>query len=128
VSRLEARCSPKGRLCLDRLGRSLIHLIEAVGDLKSRSVAFRSLCENIDTSSAAGELVFHLFGALAQFERRLIRERTRAGLEAAKSCGTKLGRRASLTFAQVKHACQLIAEGVMSPGCLGSATRAYSAP
>jgi hypothetical protein len=63
------------------------------------------------TGSAAGELVFHLFGALAQFERQLIRERTKAGLQAAKRRGRKLGRRASLTSAQVEHARQLIAEG-----------------
>ena len=96
---------------LDRLGRSLADLIETVSGLKARGVAFRSLCETIDTTTAAGELVFHVFGALAQFERQLIRERTMAGLQAAKSRGTKLGRRASLAPSQVAHARELLAAG-----------------
>ncbi len=70
---------------LDRLGRSLRHLIETVADLERRSVAFVSLTEQIDTSTPGGKLVFHLFGALAEFERDLIRERTLAGLAAARA-------------------------------------------
>jgi DNA invertase Pin-like site-specific DNA recombinase len=77
---------------LDRLGRSLRHLLEVVGDLEQRGVALRSLTESIDTSSPAGRLVFHTFGALAEFERDLIRERTKAGLAAARARGRVGGR------------------------------------
>ena len=77
---------------LDRLGRSLRHLIDLVGDLDQRGVALRSLRESIDTSTPGGRLVFHLFGGLAEFERDLIRERTNAGLEAARTRGRRGGR------------------------------------
>src|ERR671925_940829 len=77
---------------LDRLGRSLKHLIETVTMLKERGVAFKSMTENIDTSTATGQLVFHIFGALAEFERNLITERTIAGLDAARARGRKGGR------------------------------------
>jgi DNA invertase Pin-like site-specific DNA recombinase len=77
---------------LDRLGRSLRHLIETVTSLEKRGVGFRSLTESIDTTSPSGKLVFHIFGALAEFERDLIRQRTRAGLDAARSRGRKGGR------------------------------------
>ena len=77
---------------LDRLGRSLKHLIETVTALKQQGLAFKSITENIDTSSATGQLVFHIFGALAEFERNLITERTLAGLEAARTRGRKGGR------------------------------------
>jgi len=77
---------------LDRLGRSLRELLDVVETLKTRRVALLSLEEKIDTSSAAGELVFHVFGAIAQFERRLIAERTRDGLSAARARGRKPGR------------------------------------
>lgn len=77
---------------LDRLGRSLRHLIEVVADLERRGVAFKSLTESIDTSTPGGKLVFHLFGALAEFERDLIRERTLAGLAAARARGRTGGR------------------------------------
>ena len=96
---------------LDRLGRSLAHLIETVTGLRERGVAFRSLTEALDTTSAAGELIFHVFGAMAHFERRLIVERTRAGLDAAKRRGTKLGPRFRLDGAKVAHARKLIADG-----------------
>lgn len=72
---------------LDRLGRSLQHLLEIIRNLKERGVSFKSLTENIDTTTSGGKLVFHLFGALAEFERDLIRERTRAGLAAARARG-----------------------------------------
>jgi DNA invertase Pin-like site-specific DNA recombinase len=77
---------------LDRLGRSLRHLLETVASLEQRGVSFVSLTENIDTSTPGGRLVFHLFGALAEFERDLIRERTMAGLAAAKARGRTGGR------------------------------------
>src|SRR5215471_536622 len=77
---------------LDRLGRSLKHLIETVTLLKEQGVAFKSLTENIDTSTATGNLVFQIFGALAEFERNLITERTMAGLAAARARGRKGGR------------------------------------
>lgn len=78
---------------LDRLGRSLPELVKLVGELEAAGVGFESLTERIDTSSAAGELVFHIFGSIAQFERRLNIERTRAGLQAARARGRKGGRR-----------------------------------
>jgi len=77
---------------LERLGRSLKHLIETVTALKEHGVAFKSLTENIDTSTATGNLVFHIFGALAAFERNLLTERTIAGLEAVRARGRKGGR------------------------------------
>lgn len=77
---------------LDRLGRSLKDLIALAEKLESRGIAFKSLQENIDTSSSGGKLVFHLFGALAEFERNLIRERTQAGLSAARARGRTGGR------------------------------------
>jgi DNA invertase Pin-like site-specific DNA recombinase len=77
---------------LDRLGRSLKHLIETVNALRVQHIAFQSITENIDTATATGQLVFHIFGALAEFERNLIKERTIAGLEAARVRGRKGGR------------------------------------
>jgi DNA invertase Pin-like site-specific DNA recombinase len=77
---------------LDRLGRSLTQLISLVTNLANRNVAFRSLTETIDTTTPSGKLVFHIFGALAEFERNLIRERTRAGLAAARARGRFGGR------------------------------------
>ncbi len=77
---------------LDRLGRSLKHLIETVTALQKQRIAFKSITENIDTSTATGQRVFHLFGALAEFERNLITERTMAGLEAARARGRTGGR------------------------------------
>jgi DNA invertase Pin-like site-specific DNA recombinase len=81
---------------LDRLGRSLSHLLSIVNSLKDKQVAFRSLTEGMDTTSASGELLFHVFGALAQYERSLIRERVVAGLEAAKRRGRVGGRPRSI--------------------------------
>ena len=77
---------------LDRLGRSLRHLIETVTTLADRNIGFRSLTENIDTTTASGKLVFHLFASLAEFERDLIRDRTLAGLTAARARGRVGGR------------------------------------
>ena len=79
---------------LDRLGRSMLHLVTVIAELGQRQVGFRSLCDGaLDTTTATGELVFHIFSALAQFERRLIQERTRAGLAAARARGKHGGRR-----------------------------------
>jgi len=77
---------------LDRLGRSLKHLIQLVEQLDQRKVGLKSLQENIDTTTSGGRLVFHLFGALAEFERTLIRERTQAGVNAARARGRQGGR------------------------------------
>src|SRR5438128_7390468 len=79
---------------LDRLGRSMTHLVTLIDELLRRQIRFRSLCDGaLDTTTASGELVFHIFSALAQFERRLIQERTRAGLAAARARGKKGGRK-----------------------------------
>ncbi len=78
---------------LDRLGRSLAELLATVAMLKERGIALVSLEERLDTASAAGELVFHVFGAIAHFERRLIAERTKDGIAAARAEGRKPGRR-----------------------------------
>lgn len=93
---------------LDRLGRSLPHLIEIVQKLEAAGVGLRSLTEGIDTTTANGRLVFHLFGALAEFERELIRERTRAGLAAARARGRKGGRPAKLSPEKVRVATRLL--------------------
>lgn len=82
---------------LDRLGRSLSHLLTLVNSLKDRQVAFRSLTEGMDTTTASGELLFHVFGALAQYEHALIRERVVAGLAAAKRRGRVGGRPRAIT-------------------------------
>jgi len=81
---------------LDRLGRSLAHLLSTVTGLKARGVAFRSLTEQMDTTTPQGELLFHVFGALAQFERSLTQERVRAGLAAARRRGRRGGRPAAI--------------------------------
>ncbi len=97
---------------LDRLGRSMKHLIEIITDLDARGVGFRSLTENIDTTTPGGRLVFHVFGALAQFERDLIGERTRAGLKAAGDRGRRGGRRPTVTPDKLMKARQHIASGL----------------
>jgi len=76
---------------LDRLGRSLKHLIETINGLHSRKVGFVSIQESIDTTTSGGKLIFHVFGALAEFERELIRERTNAGLASARARGNSAG-------------------------------------
>ena len=93
---------------LDRLGRSLSHLIEVVRGLHEVGVGFRALKEQVDTTTAGGKLVFHVFGALAEFERELIRERTAAGLGAARARGRVGGRRKLMTPAQVSQASLLL--------------------
>lgn len=88
---------------LDRLGRSLTDLVQIVADLEQRGVYFESLTEQIETGSAAGKLQFHVFAALAEFERSLIRERTRAGLDAARARGRSGGRKPKLGAKDVKE-------------------------
>jgi DNA invertase Pin-like site-specific DNA recombinase len=92
---------------LDRLGRSLKHLIEMVTQLNERGVGFRSLQEAIDTTTSGGKLVFQIFGALAEFERNSIRERTQAGLEAARARGRKGGRPKALDSKKIELMYQL---------------------
>lgn len=93
---------------LDRLGRSLPHLIETVRALEAAGVGFRSLTEHLDTTTPNGRLIFHLFGALAEFERELIRERTKAGLAAARARGRKGGRPAKLNPERIRIAERLL--------------------
>ncbi len=88
---------------LDRLGRSLRHLIALICELESRGICFRSLSEGIDTDTASGRLLFHVLGALAEFERALISERTRAGIAAARARGRMLGRPSKLTPKQAEE-------------------------
>ncbi|MBA3482197.1 MAG: recombinase family protein [Pirellulales bacterium] len=87
---------------LDRLGRSMHHLVGLIEELRSRGVGFRSVSDGlIDTTSPSGELIFHIFSALAQFERRLIQERTKAGLASARACG-RLGGRLPIDLYEAK--------------------------
>jgi DNA invertase Pin-like site-specific DNA recombinase len=97
---------------LDRLGRSMKHLIEIVTELEGKGVGFRSLTENIDTTTPGGRLVFHLFGALAQFERDLIRERTRAGLKAAGDRDRRGGRQPVVSAEKLAKAKHFLANGL----------------
>ena len=96
---------------LDRLGRSLRHLIDVFSDLESKGVAIRSLTESLDTSTPGGRLIFHVFGALAEFERDLIRERTNAGLVAARARGRTGGRPSVWTAEKLQTAQDLLAQG-----------------
>lgn len=105
---------------LDRLGRSLQHLIQTVNTLHDRGVGFASLQEGINTSTANGKLVFHIFGAMAEFERSLIRERTIAGLNAAKARGRMGGRRPKLNQEQVEMARTVLAS---ASGKIGEVAR-----
>jgi DNA invertase Pin-like site-specific DNA recombinase len=97
---------------LDRLARSLPHLIETVNQLEKNGAGLRSLTEAIDTTTPGGRLIFHVFGALAQFERDLIRERTRSGLVAAVSRGRRGGRKPVITDEKLHRARALIAGGL----------------
>ena len=95
---------------LDRLGRSLKDLIEKLTVLHNRKIGFKSLTENIDTTTSGGKLIFHIFGALAEFERDLIKERTQAGLEAARTRGRRGGRPKALTQKKLSMARALYAD------------------
>src|SRR5215211_175936 len=96
---------------LDRLGRSLEHLIDVVAALAERGIGFRSLTEQIDTTTSGGKLIFHVFGALAEFERDLIRERTHAGLAAARARGRLGGRPKKLTDAKQLELARALYDG-----------------
>jgi len=111
---LEQSRAERGRVVwkLDRLDRSLAHLIEVVTALEQRGVGFRSITEAIDTTTPGGRLVFHLFGALGQFERDLIRERTRAGLTAAAARGRKRGRKPVTDAERLARARSMIGKGL----------------
>jgi DNA invertase Pin-like site-specific DNA recombinase len=93
---------------LDRLGRSLKDLVQKVEELQKRGIGFRSLQESIDTTSSVGKFQFHVFSALAEFERDLIRDRTMAGLRSARARGRLGGRRRSLSSDQIKMASRLM--------------------
>jgi DNA invertase Pin-like site-specific DNA recombinase len=93
---------------LDRLGRSLKELVGIIQGLEDRKVGFKSLTESIDTTNAGGKLIFHIFGALAEFEHSLIRERTKAGLAAARARGRQGGRKPKLSKADVKKAAAML--------------------
>lgn len=96
---------------LDRLARSLADLIDLINKFQTNRIGFKSLTENIDTTTPSGLLMFHLFGSLAQFEREIIRERIMAGLEVARNEGRKGGRQKSLSKEQVEIAINLKKEG-----------------
>ncbi|MEO1190268.1 MAG: recombinase family protein [Pseudomonadota bacterium] len=99
---------------LDRLGRSVAHLIELLDGLSDRGIHFESLTEKLDTTTAFGEFAFHIIAGLAQMERKMIAERTRAGLAAARRRGVQLGRRPALKPCQVFSVCQQMKSGTAS--------------
>lgn len=99
---------------LDRLGRSLPDLVTIVSELEQQGIGFESLTEKIETGSAAGKLVFHVFAALAEFERNVIRERTRAGLAAARARGRVGGRKRSLDDKQIREIRTLLRDPAIS--------------
>lgn len=96
---------------LDRLGRSIRHLIDVITKLQARGIEFRSVTENIDTSSAGGRMIFHVIAAMAEFERSMISERTVAGMAAARQRGQSLGRRRSMTEEQCVEAVTALGQG-----------------
>lgn len=97
---------------LDRLGRSMPHLVATVHELAARGVGFKSLAESIDTTSAAGRLVLHIFASLADFERELIRERTKDALAAKKRRGEHIGRRPALNSSRLEAARTMLDSGL----------------
>jgi DNA invertase Pin-like site-specific DNA recombinase len=106
---------------LDRLGRSLRHLVDTVTGLAERGVGFRSLQEAIDTTTPGGKLVFHVFAALAEFERDLVRERTAAGLAAARARGRRGGRPSVLTGHKLQVAREMHASGQYTVAAIAEA-------
>lgn len=101
---------------LDRLGRSLPDLVHIVASLEEKGIGFESITEKIETTSAAGKLVFHVFAALAEFERNLIRERTRAGLDAARARGRSGGRKPKLDARQISEIKRLMSDPTIPVG------------
>lgn len=97
---------------LDRLGRSMAHLIDTIRQIEAKGIGFRSLTEGVDTTTPGGALVFHIFGALAQFERDLICERTNAGLKAAEARGRKGGRKPVVTPDKLSRAEAYVTAGL----------------
>jgi DNA invertase Pin-like site-specific DNA recombinase len=99
---------------LDRLARSLKDLVEIVHSIETQSIGFKSLTESIDTTSAGGKLIFHIFGALAEFEHSIIKERTIAGLTAARARGRKGGRKPSMSDNDVKKAVAMLKDPLIT--------------
>lgn len=99
---------------LDRLARSLKDLVEIIEELHQREIGFRSLTESIDTTNASGKLIFHIFGALAEFEHSLITERTKAGLAAARARGRKGGRPPAMSTSDIKKAAAMLADPMIT--------------
>lgn len=99
---------------LDRLGRSLEHLVQIIRELEDRKIGFQSLTESIDTTNAGGKLIFHIFAALSEFERNLIRERTIAGLKAARARGRVGGRKAKLTSSDARKAAAMLKDPLVT--------------
>ena len=97
---------------LDRLGRSVKNLISLIADLNSKGIHFKSITDSIDTSTPSGRFFFHIMASLAEMERELIAERTKAGLEAAKKLGRKGGRKKVMTESKIKSAKKLLASGM----------------
>ncbi|MCI0600147.1 MAG: recombinase family protein [Beijerinckiaceae bacterium] len=96
---------------IDRLGRSTLHLLQILDQLRSRNIGFQSIMDGIDTNTAAGRMVFSMVGAIAEFERSVISERTKAGMEAARRRGLHVGRPAKLAPEQLDDARRMIGEG-----------------
>ena len=109
---------------LDRLGRSLSHLLATVSELEGRGVGFRSLTEGMDTTTAQGKLLFSVFGALAEFERSLIRERVNAGLAAAAKRGRRGGRPTTLSAEKVEAITKALDQGASQ----ASVCRSFGVP
>lgn len=101
---------------LDRFGRSMPDLVDTIESLRVRGIGFRSLTEGIDTTTATGKLVFNIFASLAEFERELIRERTRAGIESARARGRKGGRKPKMTPAKVQLASKMLRDKTITIG------------
>lgn len=100
---------------LDRLGRSVKQLVDMVGELHKKGIQFKSLTDAIDTGTPAGRFFFHVMANLAEMERELIIERTRAGLDAAKQLGRKGGRKPKMTSSKIESAKKLLASGIPPP-------------
>lgn len=97
---------------LDRLGRSVKQLVNLVGELQNQEIQFKSLTDSIDTSTPSGRFFFHVMASLAEMERELTVERTRAGLEAARQLGRKGGRKPKMTASKIESAKKMLASGV----------------